>query len=58
MESSSTTIDNTSACVCEGQSKSYRYTAGPYLLAADLHRPGFHLRKPPIFKSVLPTPPR
>jgi site-specific DNA-methyltransferase (cytosine-N4-specific) len=40
------------ACVCEGQTKGYRYSAGPLLLAADLHRAGFHLRKPPIFHRV------
>src|SRR5581483_12366753 len=29
------------ACVCEGKTKNYRYTATPFLLAADLHRAGF-----------------
>jgi hypothetical protein len=37
------------AAVVEGQTKDYRYSASPLLLAADLHRAGFHLRKPPIF---------
>lgn len=36
--------------VVEGQTEDYRYSAGPLLLAADLHRMGFHLRKPPIFR--------
>lgn len=39
-------------CVCEGQTKAYRYSAGPLLLAADLHRAGIHLRKPPIYHRV------
>src|SRR5262249_49636709 len=26
------------ACVCEGQTKDYRYSAAPLLLGADLHR--------------------
>src|SRR5262245_61367184 len=38
------------ACVCEGKTRSYRYSAAPVLLLADLHRAGFHLRKPPIYK--------
>lgn len=38
--------------VVEGQTRSYRYSAGPLLLAADLHRRGFHLRKPPIYRRV------
>lgn len=39
-------------CVCEGQTKDYRWTAGPALLMADLHRSGVHLRKPPIYRRV------
>lgn len=38
--------------VVEGRTRSYRYSAGPLLLAADLHRRGFHLRKPPIYRRV------
>ena len=38
------------ACVCEGQTRGYRYTASPFLLAAELRRAGFCLRKPPIYK--------
>jgi hypothetical protein len=37
------------AAVVEGQTRDYRYSAGPLLLGADLHRAGFHLRKPPIY---------
>lgn len=40
------------AIVCEGQTRQFRYSATPFLLAADLHRAGFNLRKPPIFKRV------
>lgn len=40
------------ACVCEGQTRKYRYTASPFLLAADLHRAGVTLRKPPIYHRV------
>src|SRR5215469_6227817 len=36
------------AFVVEGQTKQYRYSSAPFLLMADLHRAGFHLRKPPI----------
>lgn len=36
----------------EGQTRNYRYSATPLLLAADLHRAGVHLRKPPIFQRV------
>lgn len=39
-------------CVCEGQTRSYRWTAGPALLMADLHRAGFNLRKPPAYHRV------
>jgi hypothetical protein len=34
------------AFVVEGQTRKFRYTAGPLLLMADLHRAGVHLRKP------------
>src|SRR2546422_5909083 len=40
------------ACVIEGKTRDFRYSATPILLAADLHRAGFHLRKPPIFHRV------
>lgn len=36
----------------EGQTRSYRWSAAPALLMADLHRRGIHLRKPPIFHRV------
>ncbi len=35
--------------VVEGRTKQFRYTATPVLLMADLHRAGFHLRKPPLY---------
>lgn len=37
---------------CEGQTRDYRYSATPFLLAADLHRAGFNLRKPVVFHRV------
>jgi hypothetical protein len=37
------------AFVIEGRTRDYRYSATPMLLAADLHRQGVHLRKPPIY---------
>lgn len=40
------------AWVIEGQTRQYRYSAAPILFAADLHRRGVHLRKPPIFHRV------
>jgi hypothetical protein len=40
------------AAVVEGQTKGYRWTAGPALLMADLHRTGFNLRKPPAYHRV------
>lgn len=40
------------AFVVEGQTRNYRYSAGPALLMADLHRAGFNLRKPPVFHRV------
>lgn len=38
--------------VCEGKTRNFRYSATPLLLAADLHRSGYNLRKPPIFHRV------
>lgn len=35
---------------CEGQTKDYRYSCTPFLLIADLHRKGFHLRKPVVYR--------
>jgi hypothetical protein len=40
------------AIVCEGQTRQFAYTATPFLLAADLHRAGFNLRKPPAFHRI------
>ena len=40
------------AFVVEGQTRNYRYTCSPFLLMADLHRRGFHLRKPPVYRRV------
>ncbi len=40
------------AFVVEGQTKDFRYSCGPALLMADLHRAGVCLRKPPIFHRV------
>jgi hypothetical protein len=40
------------AIVCEGQTRNYRNSCVPFLLIADLHRAGFNLRKPPIYKRV------
>lgn len=40
------------ALVVEGQTKNFRYSAGPALLMADLHRAGITLRKPPIFHRI------
>jgi site-specific DNA-methyltransferase (adenine-specific) len=40
---------------CEGQTKDFRYSATPFLLAADLHRAGFNLRKPVVYaRSGMP----
>jgi hypothetical protein len=36
----------------EGKTKKFRWSAVPMLLAADLHRQGIHLRKPPIFHRI------
>lgn len=38
--------------VIEGRTRNYRWSATPALLMADLHRAGFHLRKPPAYKRV------
>lgn len=43
-------VRGVTAIVCEGRTKDYRYSMTPVLLAADLHRQGFNLRKPPIYK--------
>lgn len=40
------------ACVCECQTRKYRWSATPALLMADLHRAGFHLRRPVIYHRV------
>lgn len=40
------------ACVCEGQTRGYSWSAAPVLLMADLKRAGFVLRKPPTFCRV------
>lgn len=37
---------------CEGRTRRFRYSSAPFLLAADLHRAGFHLRKPLVFHRV------
>ncbi len=39
-------------CVCEGQTRQYRYSCAPALLMADLHRAGVSLRKPVIYRRV------
>jgi len=38
--------------VVEGKTRNYRYSATPFILATDLHRAGFHLRKPVVFHRV------
>lgn len=38
--------------VVEGKTRNFRYSATPFLLAADLHRAGFHLRKPIVYQRV------
>ena len=38
--------------VVAGQTREFRWSATPALLMADLHRAGFVLRTPPIFKRV------
>lgn len=40
------------ACVVEGTTSKFRYSATPALLMADLHRAGVMLRKPPIFRRA------
>jgi len=40
------------AWVIEGKTKDYQYSAVPLLIAADLHRAGVKLRKPPAFHRV------
>lgn len=40
------------AFVVEGQTKNYRYSCGPALLIADLHRAGVHLRRPCFYHRV------
>lgn len=40
------------AFVVEGQTRGYRYSATPALLMADLHRAGFHLRRPAFYHRV------
>lgn len=40
------------ACVCEGTTRQFRWSAAPALLMADLHRAGFGLRKPPAYHRV------
>jgi hypothetical protein len=40
------------AFVVAGQTRNYRWSAGPALLMAELHRAGLNLRNPPIFSRV------
>jgi hypothetical protein len=40
------------AFVVAGQTRGYRWSAGPALLMAELHRAGLNLRNPPIFSRV------
>lgn len=40
------------AFVVAGQTKNYRWSAGPALLMAELHGAGLNLRNPPIFSRV------
>lgn len=37
------------AFVVAGQTRNYRWSAGPALLMAELHRQGFNLRNPPLY---------
>jgi hypothetical protein len=37
------------AYVVEGQTRDYKYSCGPILLMAELHKQGICLRKPPLF---------
>jgi len=38
------------AWVVEGQTRNYRYSYTPFLLGAELHRRGVHLRKPCVYQ--------
>jgi hypothetical protein len=40
------------ACVCQGRTRQFSWSAVPALLIADLSRAGFNLRNPPIFSRV------
>lgn len=40
------------AFVIEGRTQDFQYTATPILLMADLHRHGFNLRKPLIYRRI------
>jgi DNA modification methylase len=40
------------AFVVAGQTRNYRWSAGPALLMAELHRAGLNLRNPPLFSRV------
>ena len=40
------------AFVVAGQTKNFRWSAGPALLMAELHRAGMNLRNPPIFSRI------
>jgi DNA modification methylase len=40
------------AFVVAGQTRNYKWSAGPALLMAELHRAGMNLRNPPIFSRV------
>jgi DNA methylase len=40
------------AFVVAGQTRKFRWSAGPALLMAELHRAGLNLRNPPIFSRV------
>lgn len=37
---------------CEGQTRDFQYLPAPFLLAADLHRAGFNLRRPAYFHRI------
>jgi hypothetical protein len=52
VEAAATKVRGLIAVVCEGQTRKYRYEPSPLLLAADLHRKGFNLRKPVVFHRV------
>lgn len=40
------------AFVVAGQTRNYRWSVGPALLMAELHRAGLNLRNPPVFSRV------